>query len=143
VKHYILDTFALIAYIADEPGADIVEKIFYDAGRNEISVGMSVVNLGEFYYSSWKKFGLQKANALLDFCKDLPITNYTADEAFAILAGSYKATNAISYADAFAAAAAKHYSGILVTGDPEFKALEKEFHIHWLPSKPKTKKNRK
>jgi predicted nucleic acid-binding protein len=35
-------------------------------------------------------------------------------------------------ADAFAAALAKERKGELVTGDPEFKPLEREIKIHWL-----------
>jgi predicted nucleic acid-binding protein len=38
----------------------------------------------------------------------------------------------MSYADAFAAALAKIKNAELVTGDPEFKALEKEIKINWL-----------
>ena len=41
-------------------------------------------------------------------------------------------TNRFSLADAFAAALAKEKKAELVTGDPEFKALEKEIKIHWL-----------
>ena len=35
-------------------------------------------------------------------------------------------------ADAFAAALAKEKKAELVTGDPEFKPLEKEIKINWL-----------
>lgn len=38
----------------------------------------------------------------------------------------------MSYADAFAAALSKEKKAGLVTGDPEFKALEKEIDINWL-----------
>lgn len=38
----------------------------------------------------------------------------------------------LSLADAFAAALAKKLKANLVTGDPEFKAVEKEIKIDWL-----------
>jgi predicted nucleic acid-binding protein len=38
----------------------------------------------------------------------------------------------MSLADAFAAALARETKAELVTGDPEFKPLEKEIKIHWL-----------
>lgn len=38
----------------------------------------------------------------------------------------------MSLADAFAAALAKEKKAELVTGDPEFKALEDEIRINWL-----------
>jgi len=47
-------------------------------------------------------------------------------------AATYKATRKLSYADCFAAALAKARNAELVTGDPEFKALEKEIKVTWL-----------
>ena len=47
-------------------------------------------------------------------------------------AAVFKARFKISLADAFAAALAKEKKAELVTGDPEFKALEKEIKITWL-----------
>lgn len=38
----------------------------------------------------------------------------------------------MSLADAFAGALAKERKAELVTGDPEFKPLEKEIRIRWL-----------
>ena len=49
-------------------------------------------------------------------------------------AAIYKATRKMSYADCFAAALAKLKNAELVTGDPEFKEVEKEIKIGWLPS---------
>jgi predicted nucleic acid-binding protein len=47
-------------------------------------------------------------------------------------AAIYKATYRVAYADAFAAALAKERRAELVTGDPEFKRLEKEIKVNWL-----------
>ena len=47
-------------------------------------------------------------------------------------AADFKARFKLSLADAFAAALAKELKAELVTGDSEFKALEKEIKIHWL-----------
>lgn len=47
-------------------------------------------------------------------------------------AAIYKATNKLSYADTFAAALAKIKNVELVTGDAEFKPLEKQIKITWL-----------
>jgi hypothetical protein len=38
----------------------------------------------------------------------------------------------MSYADAFAAALSKDGKVMLVTGDKEFKCLEKELKIYWI-----------
>lgn len=47
-------------------------------------------------------------------------------------AAIFKATKKMSYADCFAAALAKLRSAELITGDPEFKAVEGEIKIGWL-----------
>jgi len=47
-------------------------------------------------------------------------------------AAQLKASHKLSLADAFAAALAKEKKAELVTGDPEFKPLEKEVKVHWL-----------
>jgi predicted nucleic acid-binding protein len=52
--------------------------------------------------------------------------------ALADTAADFKARFKLSLADAFAAALAKERRADLVTGDPEFKALEREIKIHWL-----------
>jgi hypothetical protein len=38
----------------------------------------------------------------------------------------------LSYADAFAVAAAQEFVGIMLTGDPEYKALEALVPVEWL-----------
>jgi predicted nucleic acid-binding protein len=48
------------------------------------------------------------------------------------MAADFKARFKISLADAFAAALAKEKKAQLVTGDLEFKSLEKEIRISWL-----------
>ena len=47
-------------------------------------------------------------------------------------AALFKAAKKMSYADCFAAALAKTRNAELVTGDPEFKAVEGEIKIGWL-----------
>ena len=47
-------------------------------------------------------------------------------------AATFKATKKMAYADCFAAALAKIKNSELLTGDPEFKQVEKEVKIGWL-----------
>ena len=56
----------------------------------------------------------------------------SADLTLARQAAIYKAMHKMSYADCFAAALAKVKNAELLTGDPEFKSLEKEVKINWL-----------
>ena len=62
----------------------------------------------------------------------LPIDFHSTSRVLADTAADFKARFKLSLADAFAAALAKEKKTELVTGDPEFRALEKEIKIHWL-----------
>jgi ribonuclease VapC len=55
------------------------------------------------------------------------------DLALARQAAIYKGKHKMAYADCFAAALAKQKNAELITGDPEFKAVEGEVKIGWLP----------
>ena len=54
------------------------------------------------------------------------------DQDLAELAGEIKATRRMSLADCFLAALARQKKADLYTGDPEFKAVEKEVKVVWL-----------
>jgi len=47
-------------------------------------------------------------------------------------AARFKSQNKMSYADCYAAALAKSKKADLVTGDGEFKAVEKAINIQWV-----------
>jgi ribonuclease VapC len=50
-------------------------------------------------------------------------------------AAHVKACYPVSYADAFSVALARRNQGRVMTGDPEFKAVESEVRVHWLPDR--------
>jgi predicted nucleic acid-binding protein len=62
----------------------------------------------------------------------LPIDFHSTTRQLADTAADFKARFKLSLADAFAAALAKEKKAELVTGDPEFKPLEREIKIHRL-----------
>ena len=47
----VLDAYALMAFFEDEPGADIVRGLIHKAVESDTILLMSVVNLGEVWYS--------------------------------------------------------------------------------------------
>lgn len=63
---------------------------------------------------------------------DRRLSDAPPSRSLADTAADFKARFKLSLADAFAAALAKETRSELVTGDPEFKALNKEIKIHWL-----------
>jgi hypothetical protein len=51
----VLDSYALITFFEDEPGAEIVEALILKAEEGNVELAISVVNLGEVWYSIARK----------------------------------------------------------------------------------------
>jgi ribonuclease VapC len=128
----VLDSFALIAYFRDEPGAESMEAMLVAAGKKDSPLLMTDVNYAEVKYSIVKKDGADAWSEAAKVLQGLPIDFHPTNRALADAAADFKARFKLSLADAFAAALTKEKKAELVTGDPEFKPLEREIKIHWL-----------
>ncbi len=128
----VLDSFALIAYFRDEAEAEMVENLLVHASRKDEPLHMTDVNYAEVKYSIAKKDGVKAWNEAAKILQGLPIVFHSTTRALADSAADFKTRFKVSLADAFAAALAKEKKVQLVTGDPEFKVLEKEVKINWL-----------
>lgn len=128
----VLDSFALIAYFRDEQGAQAVENLLVTAAKKDVPLHMTDVNYAEVKYSIVKKDGAKAWDEAAKILQGLPIDFHSTTRALADTAADFKARFKMSLADAFAAALAKEKKAELVTGDPEFKALEKEIKVVWL-----------
>src|SRR5450631_1048688 len=122
----VLDSHALLALLRDEPGGESVANILERAGQRDQPVHMTEVNYAEVQYMVRRKDGDAAWTAIANALRAAPIEFHPADRRLANLAADSKARHKISLADAFAAALAKERKTELVTGDPEFKSLEKE-----------------
>jgi len=132
VAPVVLDSHALVAYFRDEPGAEVVEGLLTKAAASERPLHMTEVNYAEAKYALIRKDGPDAWEASARILTGLPIEFHPATRSLADLAADFKARHKLSLADAFAAALAREKKAELVTGDPEFKALEKDIKIHWL-----------
>lgn len=128
----VLDAWALMAFFKGESAGAAVEELIQKASEDKVRIFLSVINWGEFYDGMWRAGGKQVAQDAAGDLSRLPIEIVDADLPLAQQAAIYKATNKMSFADAFAAALAKDKKAELVTGDLEFKPLEKEIKIFWL-----------
>ena len=108
--------------------AEILER----AGQRDHFVHMTEVNYAEVQYLIRRKDGDAAWAAIAGELRAAPIEFHPADRRLADTAADFRARFKVSLADAFAAALAKEKKAELVTGDPEFKALEKEIKINWL-----------
>jgi len=132
----VLDSWALIAFLEDEPAADEVEKLLQQAADERHRLLLTVVNWGEVYYNTMREVSQEAAEEKAHEIASLPIDLVGVGEDLALVrqAAIFKATHKLAYADCFAAALAKLRNAELVTGDPEFKEVEKEIKISWLKS---------
>lgn len=132
---YVLDAFALVAFIEDEPGAAEVEALLTRASGADMSVLVSAVNLGEAWYALGREYGPHAADEHITALLDVGLVVVGADWELARAAADFKRLGGLSYADCFAAALAVRSDAPVVTGDPEFKRLGAGVRIQWLPQR--------
>jgi predicted nucleic acid-binding protein len=129
---YVLDSFAMLAYLDGEPGMARVRAILGQALQHSCRVLMSVINLGEVVYITHREMGLAQAQAVLAAIEQLPLEILPATRESVLAAAHIKANHRIAYADAFAVAGAQESGGVAVTGDPEFQMVEGLVPVEWL-----------
>ena len=128
----VLDSYALLAFFEDEPGADQVHDLLVQAEKSNEKLLMTVVNLGEVWYSIARGYSEATAEAKLREIREMAIEIVDADWNLTRQAAAFKAKGKIAYADCFAAALATQRKAQLVTGDPEFRLLEDSVEILWI-----------
>jgi predicted nucleic acid-binding protein len=133
-----LDACALIAFLNDETGADLVESLLIDAGKGNVNIYMNKLNLLEVYYGDYRADGKETADTMLEFVRNLPITiiSEITDSVFEE-AGRLKATYKISLADAIVLAETFVCGGAILTADHhELDVVERneEIVFQWIRS---------
>ena len=95
---YILDSFAIIAYLNDEEGADRVEELLNEAGKGRINLFMHSINLGEVFYIVFREEGGTQAINVYAKVRQYPV-EFVEDlsESFLLNAARLKGTYPIAY----------------------------------------------
>ena len=132
MKSSVLDSYAVLAFLFQERGHEKVLALFDKASESDKTLFIAAPNWAEVRYMVERKVGLGKWNEVRHKLLGLPIEVVPADQAMAELAGEIKASNKMSLADCFAAALAKQRKLEIYTGDPEFRAVEKEIKVMWI-----------
>lgn len=118
-KKYVLDSFAILAVVEDEPGAETVAGL---VTGDESDLYLSTISLGEIYYIVYRKKGEQAAEEV--------VNNTISEDSLNLLdvpwprvkdAAVIKARGGLSYADAFILALGRELKAPVVTGDPEIR----------------------
>ena len=132
MKSILFDAFAVLKFYQDEPGADKVEKLIISSSQDDMQAFISEINLGEVYYMTIRRLGLEPAKNLLEQFFEMPIRVISPSSDIILSASETKAEYAISYADCFAVATALRFSASIITGDPEFKKVKHFVKIEWV-----------
>jgi len=128
----VFDSYAFFVFFQDEENADKVENLLLEAEKGNIRILLNIVNWGEIYYIIMRKFGEETAEKKMREIEQMPVEVILLDRELAREAARIKACHTLSYADSFAAALTKMGKGELITGDKEFKSIEKEISIFWI-----------
>jgi predicted nucleic acid-binding protein len=129
---FVLDSFALLAYLQDEPVASHIEKLLENAGKEKRRLFLSMINLGELLYITERRGGVARAQDALALVRQLPIEIMSVNEQVVFAAAHIKASCAISYADCFVVATAIQENATIITGDQEFHSVESIVKVEWL-----------
>ncbi len=132
---FVLDSYAVMAYLGAEPGWERVKAILRQAEVENRPALLCMINLGEVLYMTERRRGLEKAHDVQALIQKLPIKIVDATRELILDAAHVKAHYALSYADAFVVAVAQRETGIILTGDPEFQTVEDLVTIEWLEKK--------
>jgi len=132
MKSAVLDSYALLAFLEDEPGAEKVQRFFEQADRSRMELFMSVVNWGEVYYSLCRSKGAARAEEALLIIEQLPVRLLDVTRDFMRRVAHLKANHAVAPGDCFAAALAVERDCPVVTGDREFRKLGNFVKVEWL-----------
>ena len=126
----LIDSYALLAYLKQENNYRKVENLL---SSKETQPLMNDINIGETFYILARERGLDKTEYFINaILPNLPIIKIGNAFSEVMQAAKIKAQYPISYADCFAVATAIREKAVIITGDPDFKHVEKIVEIDWL-----------
>ena len=133
-ERVVLDAHAVLAFLGGEPGADEVQVVLRDG-----EPWMTLVGLGEVAYIIERRFGVAAADEAWANLRaeerpgGVALQWLPIDDDLVRRAATVKARGRLSYADAYAVAAAALLECPVLTGDPEFHVAEETgVTVHWL-----------
>ena len=115
---YVFDACAIISYLHNEAGSDIIFDLLKKTADGECAAYMNIINLIEVHYANIRSLGAEQATVILEKILSVPIhvVSDISDTIFQQTA-RLKASYRCSLADAIGLATAIYLSGTFVTAD--------------------------
>lgn len=148
-KKIILDEYALLAYLNDEPGSAQVQEALKDAAQGNSTVLISAATLGSVLKVVEKNLGLVKTQETLAAINQLPIKVEPIDTQRELDITHLRTQFKLGYESASAAELTISEKGELYTGFAEYMRVQELMRINWLsklegtnnPKREKVKEN--
>lgn len=131
-RRRLLDSYAILALLNDEAGAEAVAEHLRAAIDTDAPLLVNEINLGEVYYIVARHRSMEAAERVLDHLETLPLEVVGNDLDDVLDAARIKATHALSYADAFAVATAVRFEATVLTGDRKFTTVQELVTVEWI-----------
>jgi predicted nucleic acid-binding protein len=128
----ILDTHTILSYLDGESTAELVANIISDAVEENIPLCISAVNAAEVWSILAQRVSESDATRSLAEIQQLGIKVIEADWNLALEAAVLKSRYKISLSSCFTAALTIQKRGVLITGDEEFRRVDKGLTIEWI-----------
>lgn len=132
MKQLVVDSWAILAFLHKEKTYEGIKAIFTEAHQKKTKLFLSIINLAEVYYKLIRSVGHEKSLLTVNSLKEIPMEIIPATDERVLAAAEIKGTYPISLGDCFAAALAMEKKAAILTGDREFKKVEKLVKIRWL-----------
>lgn len=133
----VFDAWAVLAILQGEPAGQKALNLMADCLESGGEVFMTMINAGEVWYNVARRRSEGDADHAIAELRAWGVQFVEIDWELTRQAARFKTKGRLSFADAFAAALAKHLKCELITGDPEFKTLGAEVKIQWLKEEPR------
>ena len=112
---YVLDASAIIVWLRNEPGADVVDDAIRDINSQCL---VHAINLCEVYYDAHRKAGEAHAESVIsDLASVGAVEHHDLDQVIWKNAGRLKAGGGVSLADCLAITLTNRVGGTLLTSD--------------------------
>lgn len=133
MSDFVFDSHALLKLFQQEKGYQRVLSLLESIQGKKNKKYINIINFSEIIYITKKRFGNAKKIRAIAAVQELGFEIEPATDELVYQAAEIKGDYALSFADCFSLVTAIKYQATLVTGDPEFRAVEKLAKIYWCP----------
>ncbi|GEM_PF-3909007 len=114
---FVLDITAIITYLSDLKGADLLEEILEKASKGKARIYVNCLTISELYHVIGSEYTTKKANETVAAVKKWPISLVPLDEGIALSAGRIAVESGVSLQDAVVIATAMDKDAAVVTSN--------------------------